>query len=47
MKTFKQLREEMSAGSGAIAGIGVGEQGEPPVDNKKRKLTFLRRNSHK
>jgi hypothetical protein len=35
-----------SAGSGAVAGIGVGPQGEPGV-NKKKKLTpfmsFIRR----
>jgi hypothetical protein len=48
----KQLKEDgvvvpaNSAGSGAVAGIGVGPQGEPGV-NKKKKLTpfmsFIRR----
>lgn len=43
MKTFKQVREDigaaMSAGSGQIAGLGVGPEGEPGVHlgNKKKK----------
>ncbi len=32
----KEDAPTMSAGSGAIAGIGVGPQGEPGVNRKKR-----------
>jgi hypothetical protein len=49
MKTFKQYIDEMGAGAaggagptntaggGAVAGIGVGPQGEPGVDLRKKK----------
>lgn len=50
MKTFKQYLEEdgivgggapaNSVGSGAIAGVGIGPQGEPGV-SKKKKLSPL------
>ena len=35
MKTFKQFNEDGVMGGGAIAGIGVGPQGEPGVKKKK------------
>lgn len=47
MKTFKQVREDigaaMSAGSGQIAGLGVGPDGEPGVHlgNKKKNNPIL------
>jgi hypothetical protein len=41
MPTEKLLNEEMNtAGSGAVAGIGVGPDGEPGV-NPKRKTAVL------
>lgn len=56
-KTEKYIQEDgavvvptNSAGSGAVAGIGVGPNGEPGV-NKKKKLTpfmsFIKRKSPK
>ena len=45
MKTFMQFLEDAvpanAAGPGAIAGIGVGPQGEPGVDMKKKKKPVL------
>jgi hypothetical protein len=40
MKTYRQFKEEIgnTAGSGAIAGIGVGPQGEPGVNVKDDEL---------
>lgn len=40
----KQLTEEMTAGSGAVAGIGIGPDGEPGIPKKKRKTKPLTRN---
>jgi len=45
-ETKKQIEEDgvapaMSAGSGAVAGIGIGKDGEPGVNKKKRKLDSL------
>lgn len=44
---IKEDAPTMSAGSGQIAGLGVGPQGEPGVKKKKRKIdpliTFMRR----
>lgn len=40
-KELPELKEEMcTAGSGAVAGIGVGPDGEPGV-NKKRKTAAV------
>ena len=36
------IKEEMSVGSGDVAGIGIGPQGEPGI-NKKKRTTFLKR----
>lgn len=39
---FSQLSEEMStAGSGAVAGIGVGPDGEPGVSPKRKTAVML------
>lgn len=47
MKTFKQFLEEdgegavapvNNVGGGAIAGVGIGPQGEPGVSPKRKKL---------
>jgi hypothetical protein len=45
MKTFRQLTEEIAniVGSGAVAGVGVGPDGEPPVSRKRRNRSMLRR----
>jgi hypothetical protein len=50
-KTCKPMQEDApvnSAGSGAVAGIGVGAQGEPGINLKKKKniasfISFTRR----
>jgi len=52
MKTFKQFLEEdgegavnsapvNNVGGGAIAGVGVGPQGEPGVNMKKKKSPII------
>jgi hypothetical protein len=53
MKTFKQVREDIgsamsadggnTAGSGLVAGLGVGPEGEPGVNmgNKKKKNPII------
>lgn len=52
MKTFKQFLEEdgegavssapaNNVGGGAIAGVGVGPQGEPGINIKKKKSPIL------
>jgi hypothetical protein len=43
-KVCKPIQEDapaMSAGAGQVAGIGVGPQGEPGVNKKKRLTPFL------
>ena len=51
---FKHMSEEVptnSVGGGAIAGIGVGPDGEPGVKKKKNKvpsfISYIRRNDKK
>lgn len=50
LKTLMEEGPAMAAGNGAIAGIGVGPQGEPPKPEKKKKSeasvinSILRRN---
>jgi hypothetical protein len=50
MKTFKQFLEEdgegatapaNNVGCGAIAGVGIGPQGEPGVNMKKKKTPII------
>jgi hypothetical protein len=50
MKTFKQFLEEdgegatapaNNVGGGAIAGVGIGPQGEPGVNMKKKKTPII------
>lgn len=45
MKTFRKFLDEDGiancVGGGQIAGIGVGPNGEPGVDKKKKKKTVL------
>jgi hypothetical protein len=43
-KVCKPMQEDapaMSAGAGQVAGIGVGPQGEPGVNKKKRLTPFI------
>lgn len=49
MKLIKKLLKVEDApvncaGGGAVAGLGVGDQGEPGVDKKKKKGPVLGRN---
>lgn len=43
MNEAQFISEEMTAGSGAVAGIGVGPDGEPGVPKKRRKTKPLTR----
>ena len=53
-KMCKPIQEDMpanNAGSGAVAGIGVGSQGEPGIDKKKKRnllplVAFMRRKTN-
>jgi len=44
MEEATYLSEEMTAGSGAVAGIGIGPDGEPGILTKKRKTKMITRN---
>jgi hypothetical protein len=53
-KKCKPIQEDMptnNAGGGAVAGIGVGPQGEPGINKKKKRnliplMAFMRRKSN-